>query len=327
MTRTAAHADGASGRANATARVAVVIPCFNAARFIGDSIRSVLGQTYPNIEIIVVDDGSTDDLDGTLGPYRDRLTLLRQPNAGQATARNRGIAATRAEYIAFLDADDRWRSGKVAAQVAILNARPECGLVHTVRTLIDANGQSVRESPLSPEPAHAARGECLLRLISGNAIYISSVMVRRSLLEDEPFTSHLCGVEDWDMWLRLARRTEFARIDEPLTEYRVHTTNFSWDKRAMLRSTVSLMEGVLRRETDPKMRAAASTHRYEAIVELAHQEYERGNRLEARRWFRRAALRLQVNDLVRLGATYVPPGIHPWARSCWRAVKRARSRP
>jgi glycosyltransferase involved in cell wall biosynthesis len=305
-------------------RVAVVIPCFNAARHIGEAITSVLRQTYDEIDIVVVNDGSTDDFEGAVAPFRDRITVLTQANSGQGTARNRGIAAAHAEFIAFLDADDRWHEDKTARQVALLRDRPECGVVHTGRQLIDAEGAAVGASPLAPEPAHHARGDCLLDLIGGNPIIASSVMVRRSLLAGEEFATDLSGVEDWDMWLRLAARTRFARIDEPLTHYRVHSTNFSWDRRVMARATAHLMERVLSRHSDTTVRAAAAAHRHEAILEVAHREYERGNRLEAQRWFRKAAPWLHWADLVRYGGTFVPPRMHVTAQRAWRAMRGRR---
>ena len=205
-------------RVDARPRVAAVIPCYNSARHIGEAIGSILSQTYQPIDVIVVNDGSTDDFKGAIAPFRDRITVIDQPNSGQAAARNRALAAAQATYVAFLDADDRWHPEKIATQVATLDADPECGLVHTVAALIDTQGRTVRESPLLPPPAHRASGDCLLALLSANAIVISSVMVRKTLLDRESFGVDFCGVEDWDMWVRLAARTRFARIDEPLTD-------------------------------------------------------------------------------------------------------------
>jgi glycosyltransferase involved in cell wall biosynthesis len=313
-------------KADARPRVAAVMPCYNASRHIAEAIASVLNQTYQPIEVIVVNDGSTDDFEGAVAPFRDRITVINQPNSGQAAARNRALAATQASYVAFLDADDRWQPEKIAKQVALLEADPECGLVHTAWTLIDSEGGAVSESPLLPPPAHRASGNCLLALLSGNAIVISSVLVRKTLLDQESFAVDLCGVEDWDMWVRLAVRTRFARIDEPLTNYRVHQNNFSSDNRVMSRATVKLMDGVLARERAPAARRAAKAVRHEAILQVAHREYEIRNYVEARRWFREAFPRLGVDDLTRYCATFLPPGLFMTARSAWRGVVRIRGR-
>jgi glycosyltransferase involved in cell wall biosynthesis len=310
--------DSAGTRPSVTA----VIPCFNAARHVGEAIDSVLRQTGANVEIVVVNDGSTDDFDTAVAPFRSRITIVSQANAGQGTARNRGIAEARTPYVAFLDADDRWRPDKTARQVAFLETHPECGLVHTARAIIGVNGEGVPESPLAPEPVRPARGQCLVELIAGNSIIVSSVMVRRSLLDEVPFATDVSGVEDWDLWVRLAARTRFEYLDEPLTEYRVHDTNFSWDRRVMASATVRLMDGVLRRERDGDVRRAARAHRHQAILEAAHLEYERGRHLEARRWFRKASPRLDVDDVLRYAATYMPRLLHGAARRAWRGAKR-----
>jgi glycosyltransferase involved in cell wall biosynthesis len=306
-------------------RVAAIIPCFNASKYIGEAVESALGQTYGHVDVIVVNDGSTDDFDRAIAPFRDRITLISQPNSGQGAARNRGMAAARATFVAFLDADDRWHPEKTSRQVATLAAHPECGLVHSARRLVGSAGATIPRSPLTPELREQAHGDCLWQLIQRNSIIISSVMVRRSLLDGERFSTDMGGVEDWDMWVRLAGRTRFAWIDEPLTDYRVHETNFSWDTRTMSRATVKLMDGVLRREQDPKIRLAAAAQRREYMLEVAHLEFERGDHHEARRWFSQAFPRLKAADLVRYGATYVPDSLHLAVRSAWRVLRRSRA--
>lgn len=304
--------------------VAAIIPCFNLSKYIGEAVASVLCQTYDNIEIVVVNDGSTDDFDNAIAPFRDRVHVISQVNAGEGAARNRGVAATNADFVAFLDADDRWRPDKTAKQAALLDSRPDCGLVHSARTLIDADGRVIDASPLAPEPSHDARGHCLLPLVGGNPIIASSVMLRRRLLENELFITDRLGGADWDMWLRLAPRTRFERVDEPLTDYRVHPTNFSRHRGSMARGTVRIMDGVLARESGGAVRAAAAAQRHEAILEVAHLEYEAGNYPEARRWFRKAGPRLQMADIIRYGGTFMPPRIHATAQRAWRAMRGRR---
>src|SRR4051812_32621020 len=103
--------------------VSAVIPCFNTARYVGAAITSALEQTYQPIEIVVVDDGSTDDFDGAIAQFAGRIQLVRQSNTGLAHARNAGIEASDSEFIAFLDADDRWHPDKIERQVDFLNRR------------------------------------------------------------------------------------------------------------------------------------------------------------------------------------------------------------
>ena len=313
-------------RAGARPRVAAVMPCYNAAKHVADAIQSALNQTYQPIDVIVVNDGSTDDFAAAVAPFRDRIHVIDQPNSGQAAARNRGLAAADATYVAFLDADDRWHPDKIARQVAVLEAQPECGLVHTVVALIDAHSRLVDASPLLPPPAHRASGDCLLELLHANAIVISSVMVRKTLLDQESFRVDISGVEDWDMWVRLAGWTRFARIDEPLTDYRVHETNFSSDGRVMSRATVKLMDGVLARENDRVARRIAMASRHGAVLEVANREYEHQNYVEARHWFREAFPRLGALDVVRYCATFLPAGVFATARSAWRGLRGVRAR-
>src|SRR5262245_16757980 len=112
-----------------TANVTVIIPAYRAAKTIARAVDSALGQTCPPKEILVIDDGSPDDLPSALRGYRDRVTLIRQANGGAASARNRGIEHATGEFIAFLDADDYWEPAKLQAQLDILKAHPEVGLV------------------------------------------------------------------------------------------------------------------------------------------------------------------------------------------------------
>jgi len=107
-----------------TPLVSVIIPAYNATAFLGETLDSVLAQTYPNLEIIVVDDGSTDDTPDLLGSYGDRIRVLRQANSGQATARNHGAREAHGELLAFLDSDDLWDPDKIARQVELLDRFP-----------------------------------------------------------------------------------------------------------------------------------------------------------------------------------------------------------
>jgi len=111
--------------------VSVVIPVYNCERYVAEAVRSVLAQRLDHVELIVVDDGSTDGSLDVLDPLRDRVRVIRQDNNGVASARNRGLAAARGEYVAFLDADDWWASSRLAAQFAAIAAFPDAGLILT----------------------------------------------------------------------------------------------------------------------------------------------------------------------------------------------------
>ena len=197
-------------------KVSVIIPVYNAESFIGRAIDSVLGQSWTDLELLIVDDGSTDGTPGRLGAYGEQLQVFRQPNAGPAAARNLGLEAARGEYVAFLDADDWWEPRKLAAQVALLEKRPEIGFCSTATRVVDIAGRTVGD--WSCQAYSGSLTEALFvngALISGST---SGVLARRSLLDDAGgFDPTLCGFEDPDLWIRLSARSSYACIPKPLT--------------------------------------------------------------------------------------------------------------
>ncbi len=211
--------------------VSVVIPAFNAARTIGEAVDSVLQQTYSDLELIVVNDGSTDETVQRLNLIRDRrLALLSIPHSGPAAARNRGIAAARGAYIAFLDADDVWLPGKLAAQVAVLESRPEVGAVYGFLDGVDADGNERR-----PLVRQAANGWILETLLVWNVVGNgSNLLVRRSALDAAGvFNESLACVEDWELSIRLAKHCQFACVPKPLSLYRQGRNTLSWQLAKM----------------------------------------------------------------------------------------------
>jgi glycosyltransferase involved in cell wall biosynthesis len=210
------------------ADVSIVVPAFNAERFIEETIDSVLAQTHRDWELVVVDDGSTDDTASVVQRVDDaRIRLVQIPHSGlPAVARNRGIAESRAPHVAFLDADDLWRPEKLAHQLEMLAARPEVGLVHCAAEVLDDPQAPVATPGDDEEPL-------LIRLLETNFIYNSSVLVRRSVLDEHGVFDTdpgLRGTEDFELWLRLAVVVEFAYVPEPLLLYRVHTGGLSADQ-------------------------------------------------------------------------------------------------
>jgi glycosyltransferase involved in cell wall biosynthesis len=194
----------------------VVIPAYNARAHIGACLDSVLAQSGPfSLEVIVVDDGSADD---TAGAVRQRagVRCISQSNGGPAVARNTGVAAATGEYVAFLDADDRWEPSKLAEQVALLDAHPEVGFCSTATRVVDAAGNTVGDWPCAA--GVEALPDALFMngaLVSGSA---SGVLARRDLvLAVGGFDPALRGFEDPDLWIRLAARAGYACIPKTLT--------------------------------------------------------------------------------------------------------------
>ena len=298
--------------------VAAIIPCFNGARFVGAAIKSALAQTYPLLEIVVVDDGSTDDLAAALWPFQDRVKLVLQPHQGLAAARNRGIRETEAELVALLDADDQWHPDKIRRQVAVLGSRPECCLVYTARQLIGDAGEPIREGttwyPLPPEPV---QGECLVELVRANRLMSSSVLVHRTALSTVWFDERLAACEDWDLWLRLAEHHHFAYLDDALTDIRVHDSNMTLDASRMYQSSLQVRELVIRRGR----RRDAVVQAQSLLLATAHREYEAGNIATARKLYRACIPALGIDGWRRYAVSSLPASLRNPALAFWRRLR------
>jgi glycosyltransferase involved in cell wall biosynthesis len=207
-------------------KVSVIIPVYNGERFIAQAVNSVLGQTFRDFELIVVDDGSTDRTPDILKKYGSRLTYIGQPNRERSAARNTGIRHSEGEYLAFLDADDLCLPERLQRQVEILDQFPEVGLVHGWTYFIDETGQKAtigKKEMLSSLESGARVFESLL---FKNVIASPTVMIRRSCIDTVGFFDEsLTYVEDWDMWLRIAIQYHVALIPEPLACYRINSEN------------------------------------------------------------------------------------------------------
>lgn len=204
--------------------VSVIIPTYNRAALLVETVESVLAQTYRAIETIVVDDGSTDSTAQVLERYRGRVVTLSQSNQGETVARNTGFRASHGQYISFLDDDDLILPTKIEKQVRLLETRSEVGVVHCRYYHIDEKGTRLSKSGLLPE------GQVLLPLALSDFIWAGGPLIRRSCLEkvgayDETLPWNGRYAEDWDMWLRLALAGyTFACIQEPLGAYRLTRT-------------------------------------------------------------------------------------------------------
>lgn len=218
-------------------RVSVVIPTFNHARFLRSAVNSALAQTMPPCEVIVVDDGSTDDTAEILASYRDRIRVVRQPNRGVAAARNAGAAVASGELLAFLDADDVWLPAKLERQVARFQAAPDLGLVHCGVDEIDAEGARLRRVQDGLEGWVADDMLMFKRsVILGGG---SGAMIPLALFKEVGgFDEALSTSADWDLYYRLARRYRVGFITEVLLGYRIHGSNMHSNIAAMERDMI-----------------------------------------------------------------------------------------
>ena len=200
-------------------KVSIIIPVYNSCKYIIETLESALNQTYQNVECIVIDDGSTDNIDAVLKPYSKYITLIKKQNGGPASARNAGIKIASGKYIAFLDSDDLWRPKKLSKQIDFLEKHPNAGFIHT-----DSIGFSRDPKKVDRHFVCNIEGNVFKNLFWSNYIINSSTVVRQScinkigLLDENP---HLVGSEDYDYWLRLSLKNKLAVIHEPLTLYRL----------------------------------------------------------------------------------------------------------
>jgi O-antigen/teichoic acid export membrane protein/glycosyltransferase involved in cell wall biosynthesis len=213
-------------KAASVPRVSIVIPTYNMAKYLPVALESALGQGYPNLDIIVIDDGSTDDTVEVVRPYLPHIRYFRQENQGVPAARNRGLELAQGEYVRFLDADDALCADALFAQAALLNDYPQVALVHGPAHVIDSDGKvrGLRRSPLPSAVATIRPSDrAFIRLLRGCDICTSTVMVRLSALRRVgPFQHKSLPGEDWDMWLRIAAYYDQVYIPKPLAYYRVH---------------------------------------------------------------------------------------------------------
>jgi glycosyltransferase involved in cell wall biosynthesis len=285
--------------------VAVVIPAYCSEDFIEAAVESILAQTHPACEVLVVDDGSPVPVAPLLERYAPLVRVIRQDNGGPAAARNTGIREATAPLIAFLDADDLWEPQKLERQVAEFGERPELGMVCSDALLL--RGEDAHERKWGAVADRGAPDLSFAGLLLANPISTLTVMARRELvLEVGLFDEdrRLIAVEDYDLWLRIAERAPIAWIDEPLARYRVHESSLS--------STATFLRGV--RLVLDKLR-----RRHPAPGEIAPALRRR----EAELWRDEAWSRLEAGD-VRGAAEPLLEALarQPGHAQAWRLVAR-----
>jgi glycosyltransferase involved in cell wall biosynthesis len=205
--------------------VSVIVPAYNAAAWIHQTIASVLEQTYSAVEVLVIDDASKDATVKMLSDIGPRIRILEnKTNLGLSASRNRAIAAAKGDYIALLDHDDLWAPEKLAMQMALFERQPELGLVYSDARYQTSEGRSWRSFVASPP----YRGDVFIPLLQENFVPCLTAVVPAKVLHDVgPFRTDLRILEDHDMFLRIARRHSLDYVDQPLATYRIHDQNFT----------------------------------------------------------------------------------------------------
>ena len=223
--------------------VSVVMPAFNASRYISTAIDSALAQTFADLEVLVVDDGSTDDtaaIAANAAARDSRVRLLRQDNAGVSVARNAALRAARGQYIALLDSDDVWQTGFLEAQIALLESRPDIAVVTGNAFILGGprDGQPARPFP-DPRP-HPTAAEMIA---DETAVFIMTVF-RRAVYETiGGFDETKATNEDYEFWIRAAHAGfRFLRNDTPLGQYRSHSASLSANQSRMTRGILVVLK-------------------------------------------------------------------------------------
>jgi GT2 family glycosyltransferase len=336
----------------------VVIPTFNRAGDLRVAIESVLGQGYRPIEVVVVDDGSTDETAAVVGGFGPTVHYVRQENQGVSAARNRGLREVRGEFVAFLDSDDVWLPWKVEAEVAVLRAHPDIGMVWTDMTAVDADGHHLRErylrtfyhayrtvrmeeampdsarlgdlwhsapADLAEVPVH--EGQLFSAMFHGNLVHTSTVVLRRSWVRqiggfDEGM--RVSG-EDYDFHLRTTSLGRVALIDAPSIRYRVGAPDQLTSPRYMVhiaRNNLRTIQQVLEASGSGVGLSRTTVHRRlaGALSWLGEEELECGNSAAARRVLARSLLEQpgQARTAAMLGLAMLPT---PARRGVRRAAR------
>jgi glycosyltransferase involved in cell wall biosynthesis len=269
--------------------LSIVIPCYNVRRFIHATVESALGQTYGNLEVIVVDDGSTDGTAELLEEVKlsrndARLIVINQANAGVGTVRNTGVSRAQGEYVGFLDSDDVWHPEKAARQIEVMERDPTIAITFSQSLCIDENGQPTG-ARLEPKNLELKLYDLLLSNQIGNG---STPIIRRNCLDAVGlFRTDINGCEDYDMWARILSIpcVRAVQIPLPLTSYRIHAASatFHFDpflevaERTMkyLRQDLSGINPMLWREGHAEhyrfiaWKAATTGHRLQAARFMA----------------------------------------------------------
>ncbi len=223
--------------------VSIITPTFNRARFIGQAVESVLAQTIGDYELLIIDDGSTDNTAEVVAPFLGdhRIQYQVQRNLGQSVARNKGLKAARGEFICFLDSDDAWVPDKLEYQLAVMDHNPEVDIVHGDEIIIDEQGHE-----LSRENIRRYSGIISRQLLADNSVSINTAMVRRHCFDAlGGFNTGYGVADDYELWLRFSTRYKFLYVPSYFGYYRVMSDQISSDKDRRFRANEQIIQEFL----------------------------------------------------------------------------------
>ncbi len=303
-------------------KVSVIIPAYNMARYTVEAIKSVLNQTFKDYEIVVVDDGSTDNTKELLQPYIEshQITYIYKENGGACSARNVGIRVSRGEYIAFLDCDDLWLPKKLEISIDLLDSHPEIGFVYSRAIIIDKKGDNLW---FSKERCYSGEN-ALEKLIFRNFIRSSSPVVRKECFKKVGlFDETIFHPADRDMWLRISEYFPIKYINIPLIKYRVGEWSY-FERNIELAKAESLkvLEKTFERHKFPKRvkgRAIAYIYLNSSLAYSRKLELQKAKKeiLTALRIYPFCVKSYIILFLLYLVGRYMP-FIYRWKRAVFR---------
>ncbi|MDD2725082.1 MAG: glycosyltransferase [Methylovulum sp.] len=216
--------------------VSVVVPVYNDESTINDTLTSIFSQDYKNLEVIVINDGSTDGtaaiLDQYLDQYKDRIKIIDQSNAGSAVARNQGIKTAQGKYIAFIDADDLWVPWKISTQVGYLEQHQDIGMVYNTWIELHDSADGLPKTPPNATEldaiAEEKSGWLYTRLLMECIVHTSSVLIVKKICDEAGgFDPNLRRGQDYDYWLRASQATQIMKLKSVLSAYRIHSSSIT----------------------------------------------------------------------------------------------------
>jgi glycosyltransferase involved in cell wall biosynthesis len=261
---------------NKPPQVSVVIPAYNQAKYLESAIQSALSQTYQDFEVIVVDDGSTDNTPMVAGKFGNHIQYIRQENRGLGGARNTGIRKAQGNYIALLDSDDQWLPDFLEKLIASAKQKPEAGVFYCQAQGMDSDGNALPQlfggSRLPP-------GDIYQTLLRANFLIPSTILIRSSIiLKAGLFDQSLRSCEDWDLWLRILRNDPgciFVGVSECLVRYRLHGKSLSANSDGMQKAIQTVIEkhfgiddGQVESWSKEKRRAYGGVYRFHLITSI-----------------------------------------------------------
>ena len=275
-----------------TPKVSVIIPVYNGEKYVSDAIESVLNQTYKNIEVIIVDDGSTDNTFEKIKPYLSKIKYIYQENAGLCRTRNKGILNSTGELIAFLDHDDIWLSEKTEKQVNYLLANPQYKFIHCSVKYINYQGEIIKPSGYWGKLKLNGEVKNIKEIFMHYAMLPSTMMVKRQLLDEVGLWNHTFShCEGYDLCLRIAREYYLGYINEALVLYRLHDSNASKDVIGFDLNRINIIETFLEKYPDVHkiIHKRNITYRlFNLYLDMAKTFLWTGNYTEAKKFFWKA---------------------------------------